>query len=226
MEPEPADPKKRPRRRWQFSLTTLFVLVTIACVVLSQFYPRVYVATKVQIPGMTATTAPTYREVVLSNRLLSGVATRCPQINQLAGIATPSWLRANIEVRHTQKDILEIRMSGRPADRDRMQGLINAIAEEYVDFLTPLTGRVSNVTIATLEFQRRQLKSSLDELELPDETEGTTSNQELLEMRAQLQARLAVRLESMTARIEELKAKQQKAPPSPKVIGTSSGIDW
>jgi hypothetical protein len=225
MEPEPADPKKRPRRRWQFSLTTLFLLVTIASVVLSQFYPRVYVSTQVQIPGMTATTAPTYREVVLSNRVLSGAATRYPQINQLAGIATPSWLRANIEVRHMEKDILDIRMAGRPSERDRMQGLVNAIAEEYVDFLTPLTGRVSNVTIATLESQRRQLKSSLDELELPDEAEGTTSNQELLEMQAQLQARQAM-LQSITARIEELKAKQQKASPSPKVIGSSSGVDW
>jgi hypothetical protein len=222
MEPKPHHPRNSPRRRWQFSLTTLFVLMTVACVVLSQFYPRVYVSTQVQIPGMTATTAPTYREVVLSNRVLSGAATRYPQINQLAGIATPSWLRANIEVRHMEKDILDIRMAGRPSERDRMQGLVNAIAEQYVDFLTPLTGRISNVTIATLEFQRRQLKSSSDEFMLPDEAEGTTDDQEV----AQLQARRAELLQSITARIEELKAKQQKETPAPKVIGSNSGIDW
>ena len=219
MEPKPQHPPNRRRRRWQFSLATLFVLMTVVCVILSRFYPRVYVSTKIQIPGMAATTASSHRAIVLSDRVLSGVATRYPQINQLAGVATPSWIRVNVEVRHTEKDILEIRMSGHPGDRHRMQGLVDAIAEQYIDFLTPLTGRVSKITIAELEMKRLRLKSSLDEFKRPGEIEGMTDNQELLQTRQAM-------LQSITAQIEELKANQQNSPPSPKVIESSSGIDW
>jgi hypothetical protein len=49
------------------------------------------------------------------------------------------------------KDILEMRMSGRPADRERLQETVDAIAEEFVDFLTELNYYPSDEDIAALQ---------------------------------------------------------------------------
>jgi hypothetical protein len=215
MEPEPADSKKRPRRRWQFSLATLFIFMTVVCLILSRFYPRMYASAKVQVPAMTKATTPTYVRVFRTHTILAGVLVRHPEFTEIAGAETESWIRARMDVKHVEKDILELRMSGPPADRERLQELVDAIAQQYVDFLQELNGP-SDEEIAKVQEIYDELEAQKAQTSPPLESAEADS----------LETQRDKRLELVASEIKRLKQMQKQTPPPPKVLGRSSGWDW
>ncbi len=216
---------KRPRRRWQFSLATLFILMTIVCLILSRFYPRIYASVEVQLPAMTAQTVPTYMQVVRTKHILSGVANRRLELANTSDMATLSWLQSHLEVRHVGKDVLEIRMSGRPSERKRLQAIVDAIAEEYVDFMTELTHVTSDEAIATLQetydkLETEEAQANSLPQEVTEEPTGSSKRGDAESVRRQQM------MQKIASEIEELQQGQKKLPPAPQVIGRRSGLDW
>ena len=221
MEPEPADSRPIGRRRWQFSLTALFLAMTITCVVLSRFYPHVYVSAHIQIPTMTLVGTTTFCEEILSDTVVHRVVKRCPHLTGDDSVETLAWLRANVEVRHVKKDILEIRMSGRPGDYDRMQEFVDAIAAEYVDHMAFVTRRSMDATIALMEKQHDEMTSAVDQM--AEETEEMTDlGMAEKDAQAKLQAHRQVRQASARL-LKEWKALRKQ---SPQVIHRDSGWVW
>lgn len=223
--PNTAEPPKPPRRRWQFSLATLFLLMTVACLVLSRYYPRMYASVEVQVPTMTKATTPTYQAILRADRVLAQVVVRHPEFREIVGVETVSWIRNRMEVNHVGTDVLQIRMAGRPAERKRMQKVVDAIAEVYVDFLRELAAYPANETIATLQQSYDKLKvredqahsSSQENAEDPTASPQPVDGDDI--RRQQMMQRIA-------SEIQRLKQIQKQSPPPPKVIRSSSGVDW
>ncbi len=206
------EPEQPPRRRWQFSLATLFVLMTITCLVLSRFYPRIYASAEVQVPAMTKATLPTYQQIARANCILTGVFSRHPEFVHTAGPDPVSLIRARLNVDHVEEDILEIRMSGRPAERERLQELVDAIAEEYVGFLVELDGGTRDEVLAALQ-------KAYDDVKAEEGQTSSTAAEDDSEKRDQM-------LRVLDQRINKIKQEQKKLPPPAKVIRHSSGWDW
>ena len=199
---------KQPRRgRWQFSLATLFVLTTVVCLVLSQFYPRIYAAADVQVRTMPKALAPTYMALAASDTMVSNVLARHPELADTAGASTDSWIRTRLEVNHLEKNTIEIRMSGRPRERKRLKQLVDAIAEEYVAFLVDMERSTENEELALLQSKRDELQDTSSQ---PD-GEG---------------ARRAELLKVLNRRIEEIEQRQKKDPLPAKVLRHRSGLEW
>jgi hypothetical protein len=187
--------------------------MTLVCLILSLFYPRVYASVEVQVPTMTKATAPTYQQLVRANQILGAVVVRHPEFRETTGVETVSWIGARIDVRHLGKDILEIRMSGRPIDRKRLQEMVDAIAEELVDFLTELNYYPSDEDIASLQDYHDKLKAQAEQAaSLPAPDVESVRRQQMMQMAA--------------STIQRLKQARKQSSPPPKVIRSSSGIDW
>ncbi len=194
--------------------------MTIVCLILSRFYPRMYASVEVQVPTMKKTDVPTHMQIVRTSHILAGVLARHPEFKDVAGADTLSWMHARIDVRHVEKDILEIRMSGRPAERERLQELVNAIAEEYVDLLVELDGSAGN--LAAWQKSYDELKASavpVVDTDLPiEDPRRITAEREKVRRDELLQA--------VEQRLGELEKQQEQSPGPPKVLRHSTGFDW
>jgi hypothetical protein len=133
------------RRRWQFSLATLFVLMTVTCLILSRFYPRRYASVEIEIPAMTTATVPTYQAL-------------CHHV--VSSDTHTSVLNDQVQVQHLGGDILEFRISGRPKDRHRMREIVDTLADEYVDFLNKMHGSDLEEGITLLQKEYDELNQS------------------------------------------------------------------
>ncbi len=199
--------------------------MTVVCLILSRFYPRIFASAEVQVPTMARAAIPTYLQLVRTNPILSAVLTRHPEFTEIAGVETETWIRTRLDVNHVEKDILEIRMSGRPNERERLQELVDAIAREYVSFLTELTYDTSDEALATLQGAYEELRiQEAQTTSLPQESieepVGISKHGDAESIRRQQM------MQKIASKIQRLKEMQKQTPAPPKVIRSSSGVDW
>ncbi len=116
-------------------------------------------------------------------------------------------------------------MSGRPSERERLQRIVDAIAEEYVDFMTELTHVTSDEAIATLQetydkLETQEAQANSLPQESTEEPTGSSKHGDAESVRRQQM------MQKIAGEIKELQQGQKQNPAPPKVIRHSSGLDW
>ncbi len=149
-----------PRKTLQYSVGVVFVLVAIVCVILAQFYPRVYAAVQLQVPVYARYSAEDqlvmHSAAIRSPAILRPVIARIPEAKRLARGDTFAWLSSEIDARPLDPDRLEIRLVGYPKDRRLITKMVDAIADEYVEFLgKEVQQEIDELTAARTHEQRK-----------------------------------------------------------------------
>ena len=171
----------------------MLLAVAVVALILSRFYPRVYVSTQIRVSG--AGSASTHASVVRSQLILAQVVNHHPKVREMAAGDPVSWLARHIHAEAIENGVLEIRMSGFPKDREKLRQAVDAVAEEYIDFFRSTYESTSEETLALLQ-------KAHDEVRQED-----PSNTELLGKIAQ--------------RIADLK--NRSPPPTAEIIKRDSG---
>ena len=195
LERERTNPR---RRRLQFSLATCLIAVAVLCFTLSRFYPRVYVLVRLDVGATNQTEATTISMVARSQTLLTAAVAQHPEIADLTEGDPINWLQIHVEALPTDDNMVEIRMSGFPKDRKRLQAGVDIVAEQLINFLDD----VRNGS----EKELAQLQKTYDE------KRGEAIQDEQV-------------LAAITQRIQKIQSELERrpAPPKAKVIERATG---
>jgi hypothetical protein len=136
--PPPKTKLKRSLPR--YSIATLFVLTAIVCFTLSRFYPRVFVFSRVHVGAKNATAGNTLAILARSPMVIVGAAKQHPEIASLAEGDPVRWLCSHVQATVVDNNTIEIGISGSPKDRQRLQAVVDAIAEQFIEVLDPVRG--------------------------------------------------------------------------------------
>ncbi len=135
----------RPSRRlFRFGLGTILLILTIFCIWifciwLSQNFPPIYVAARLNVSVASPTDRQAYAIVVRSPLVVSA-ALRDGSLQQLPILEREpdpqSWLLQNLKVGYPSDDgVMEIGISGKPQEYAQLAQIVDTIVAAYLGFI-------------------------------------------------------------------------------------------
>jgi len=168
------------------------------CFTLSRFYPRTYALVRLDVGATNETEANTISMVARSQTVLRATVAQHPEIAHLTDGDPINWLRIHVEALPTDDNMVEIRMSGFPKDRRRLQAGVDTVAEQLIIFLDDVQSG-SEKELAQLQ-------------KMYDEKRGDALQDE------QVLAEISQRIQKIQSELE-----RHPAPPKAKVIERATG---
>lgn len=156
--------KSRSRRGRRFGLKFLMLLTAIFCIVLAQYYPRVYEAVEIEwlkTDGAVGDIA-TYRALSTSRAVLRRVFDKSPELKELSGDDDPiDWAIRQLRVSVVDEETTQVRVLSRPSKRRKMGVLVVAVAREAIAFVAESQTGMQKEVIAALRTAREDLLDNL-----------------------------------------------------------------
>ena len=151
----------KPNRRWfQFSLATLLIVLTVACIWLAQSFPRTEVSARVNVAAPSRIFRQTQLHLIQSPYILSSTLnhTDIADLPLVKRQGNPfDWLQRNLKVRYPSGDgVMEISMAGKPSERSQLAQIVDAIVGVYVrEFGQPDVGaQAQGITVVKAADER------------------------------------------------------------------------
>lgn len=192
--------QKPTKARLRFSLAALLGLVTILCLVLSRYYPRVYTSVTVDVAAQTRVEAMSVGQLALSEVVLGRVAASNREVVHPLETDVSGWIRQRVRCEVTDDSLVRLVATGAPKDRRSLQLLVEGIASELLKFLD----ESSKDTTAEVAQLMREARGKIEDDVVESES----------------QRRLLIALE---AKLQEVEA-QRSAQPEAHVVDRKSGF--
>lgn len=126
-------------KRFRFTIRLLFLLIAATGFILSLYYPRIHCEVEIDCAAANRTEALRHCRTAKSAVILTKAIEGLPNLDQEATSDSITWLRERIETTPTDKNLIRIRVVGKPTERKEVEQMANAVAKSLMEFIDPIS---------------------------------------------------------------------------------------